>query len=568
LGFSRANIANQYKLLPPPEVLNNKMKLFFQSLLVFSFLMASPVTMAGSADNYRPWSVLLITVDNLRPDRMSLYGYERNTTPYLNEFADESVVYENAFSTSAWTAPGMVSIFTGYYPPVHAQHGRFSFYDEQMTAAFRTLAAQGYEILGQAHRGPSHQGFGFQKSLGQWPKKHLEDFIEQRIDNKAPFFAWAHIKDVHLPYAPSEKNATRFGASSHNSKAIEAVKKHRMILRHPERVDIDFTHAGKIEFDQEDIQTVQALYDGEVADVDERLRLNLERMRTTGLLDHTIVIISADHGEELFDHGWLGHASTGYDAKLYDELIRVPLIIRLPDQSLTGRYDALVQGVDLMPTLFDILGVSTAAMRPQMQGHSLLPVMQGKTKKVRDYVFNQTTLKGWTTPKDEMPKRIVSVRSASKKLIQIPSGEGVRTEGYDLLQDPDELADIYAASSEQFVELEKALQNWVIDNRSRAAELVEGAAQKRIEKIAGAVLGDGGVGEAVTNWTSIQTMEATWGLEPDIFYQHEPYSTSWRQIQREAAYMIGRAMDCNSKGGVLRSKNSTQPRDTESWYCE
>ncbi len=92
-------------------------------------------------------------------------------------------------------------------------------------------------------------------------------------------------------------------------------------------------------------------------------------MRNTGLLDHTIVIISADHGEELFDHGWLGHASTGYDAKLYDELIRIPLIIRLPDQSLTGLYSALVQGVDLMPTIFDILGVSAAGMRPQMQGH-------------------------------------------------------------------------------------------------------------------------------------------------------------------------------------------------------
>ena len=544
------------------------MKLLFRCLFLISCLMACTVTIAGSGENNRPWNVLLITVDNLRPDRMSLYGHERDTTPYLDKFADESAVFDNAFSTSAWTAPGMVSIFTGYYPPVHAQHGRFSFYDTEMTAAFRTLAAQGYEILGQAIRGPSHEGFGFQKRLAQRPKSDLEGFIEQRIGNKTPFFAWAHITDVHLPYAPSEKNALRFGATNHNSAAIEAVKKYRMILRHPERVDIDFTHAGKVEFSQQDIPVVQALYDAEVADVDERLRLNLEEMRRTGLLDHTIVIISADHGEELFDHGWLGHASTGYDAKLYDELIRVPLIIRLPDQSLTGRYDALVQGVDLMPTLFDILGVSTAAMRPKMQGHSLLPVMRGKTKKVRDYVFNQTTMKGWTTPKDEMPKRIVSVRSASKKLIQIPSGEGVRTEGYDLLQDPDELADIYAASSEQFVELEKALQNWVIDNRSRAAVLVEGAAKQRIEKIAGAVLGDGGVGEAVTNWTSIQTMEATWGLEPDIFYQHEPYTTSWRQIQREAAYMVGRAMDCNSKGGVLRSKNSTLPRDTESWYCE
>jgi len=499
---------------------------------------------------------------------MSLYGHDRYTTPYLNNFADESAVFDNAFSTSAWTAPGMVSIFTGYYPPVHAQHGRFSFYDEDMTAAFRTLAAQGYEILGQSIRGPSHGGFGFQKSLGRWPKRNLEDFIEQRIGNKTPFFAWAHIKDVHLPYAPSEKNSRRFGATSHNSKAIEAVKKHRMILRHPERVDIDFTHAGKIEFTQEDIPIVRALYDAEVADVDERLRLNLEEMRTTGLLDHTIVIISADHGEELFDHGWLGHASTGYDAKLYDELIRVPLIIRLPDQSLTGRYNALVQGVDFMPTIFDILGVSAAEMRPQMQGHSLLPIMEGKTKKVRDYVFSQTTMKGWTTPKEEMPKRVVSVRSSGKKLIQIPDGDRTRIEAYDLLQDPDELADVYSTRSDEFVELENALQDWMTDNRSRAAELVEAAAEKRTDRIAAAVLADGGLDEAVKNWTSIQTMEATWGLEPDRFYQHEPYATSWQHIQRKAAYMIGQAMDCKSKDGVLRSKNSQQLRDTESWHCD
>jgi arylsulfatase A-like enzyme len=568
LDFSLEDIIKKFRLSLSVEVFNNKMKQFLQLLFLVTCLVACPGLMASSSQNDRPWSVLLITVDNLRPDRMSLYGYERDTTPYLSKFAAESAVFDSAFSTSAWTAPGMVSIFTGYYPPVHAQHGRFSFYDEKMTAAFRILAEQGYEIFGQGINGPSHQGFGFQKHLGPRSKRQLEDFIEQRIENKTPFFAWAHIKDVHLPYAPSEKNANRFGATSHNSKAIEAVKKHRIILRHPERVEIEFNHAGKVEFSEEDIPIVQALYDGEVADVDERLRLNLERMRETGLLDHTIVIISADHGEELFDHGWLGHASTGYDAKLYDPLIRIPLIIRLPDQSLTGRYSTLVQGVDFMPTIFDILDVSAAGMRPQMQGHSFLPILKGKKEKIRDYAFNQTSLKGWTTPKDEMTQRIVSVRSTSKKLIQIPNGEGVRIEAYDLLQDPDELTDIYSTRAEEFEDLEKALQDWIIDNRSRAAELVQGAAEKRIENIANAVLGDGGMGEAVSNWSSIQTMEATWGLEPDTFYLHEPYATSWQQIQRTAAHMVGRAMICKSKGGVLRLKNSKQSQDIESWQCE
>jgi len=542
------------------------MKLYFQIFFVIIYLMTSPISMASASENDSHWSVLLISVDNLRPDHMSLYGYERDTTPYLKNFSEESAVFDHAFSTSAWTAPGMVSIFTGYYPPVHAQHGRFSYYDEKMTAALRILAAQGYEILGYSVSGPSHQGFGFQKRMGKSPKR-LESFIEERIDDKTPFFAWAHIKGVHLPYSPSAKNAKRFGATKRNSKAIEAVKKYRMILRHPEQVDIKLEHAGKVEFSKEDIPVVQALYDGEVADVDERLRLNIERMRETGLLGRTIVIITADHGEELFDHGWLGHASTGYDAKLYDELIHIPLIIRVPDQSLTGRYSALVQGVDFMPTVFDILGISSANMEPRMQGHSFLPIIKGGKEKIRDFVFNQTTLKGWTTPKEEMTTRVVSVRSRTKKLIWIPTTEGVRIEGFDLLRDPNELNNIYLEKTDEFRALEQALEKWMLDNRFRAASLVLGGAYQRIKNIAAEVLSDNGLYAAVENWYAIQIMEDTWGLEPDRFYDHEPYATSWQQIQRVAAQMIGKAMTCRSNSGKLVSENPERPEDVESWRC-
>lgn len=512
---------------------------------------------------------MLITVDNLRPDHMSLYGYEKDTTPYLKKFAEESVVFNNAFSTSAWTAPGMVSIFTGYYPPVHAQHGRFSFYDEEMTAPFRILAEQGYEILGEAIDGASHQGFGFQERLGIWWKKEplLESFIEDRIGNKAPFFAWAHLTDVHLPYTTSAENAKRFGASDRTNKAIEAVGKYRVILRHPEQVDVKLNHPGKVEFDEKDIPIVHALYDGEVADVDERLRKNLERMRETGLLDRTIVIIAADHGEELFDHGWVGHASTSYDGKLYDELIRIPMIIHLPDKSLTGKFSAMVQSVDVMPTVFDLLGIDSTKMDPQMQGQSFLPIMKGEKDKIRDYAFNQTTFKGWTTPIEEMTTRITSVRSKDKKLIWIPTKEGVRVEAYDLKQDPDELTNIYPTRAEEFQALEKARDEWIADNQSRSANLVISAAEKRLENIANAILGKGGVTEAIENWTAIQTMEETWGLEPNSFFQNEPHKKSWQKIQHDAERMVGEAMLCQSQSSVVRTKNPKQPQNVESWHC-
>jgi arylsulfatase A-like enzyme len=546
------------------------MKSLLQNSLTIAFLLASSMTAVYSDQTKPPWSVMLITVDNLRPDHMSLYGYEKDTTPYLNKFAKESIIFNNAFSTSAWTAPGMVSIFTGYYPPVHAQHGRFSFYDEEMTSAFRTLADQGYEILGEAIDGASHGGFGFQERLGIWWKKEplLESFIEDRMGNEAPFFAWAHLTDVHLPYTTSEENAKRFGASDRTNKAIDAVGKYRVILRNPEEVDVKLNHPGKVEFSEKDIPIVRALYDGEVADVDERLRKSLERMRETGLLDHTIVIIAADHGEELFDHGWLGHASTGYDGKLYDELIRIPMIIHLPDQSLTGQFSAMVQGVDVMPTVFDLLGIDSKNMQPQMQGQSFLPIVKGEKDKIRDYVFNQTTFKGWTTPKEEMTSRIVSVRSVDKKLIWIPTKEGTRVEAYDLQQDPGELTNIYPARKKEFQALEKARDEWTADNQSRSATLVQSAAEKRIENIAKAVLGDTGVTGAIENWTAIQTMEETWRLEPNNFFQLESNTTHWQKIKHEAERMVGEAMICQSKGKVVRTKNSTQPRDVDSWYCD
>jgi arylsulfatase A-like enzyme len=534
--------------------------------ILAGFLAAVLVSTAAAALDEDKLSVLLITVDNLRPDRMSVYGHFRDTTPYLKQFARESLVFDNAFSTSAWTAPGMVSIFTGYYPPVHAQHGRFSYYDDDMASALKVLADSGYEILGQAIRGPSHQGFGFQKILGKKPDR-LQDFIEARVDDPTPFFAWAHLKDVHLPYDPSPASAALFDADRRSNAALEAVRKHRVILRHPERVDVEFDHAGKVEFDNEDIPVVRALYDGEVVDVDARLERYLERMRETGLLERSIVILSADHGEELFDHGWLGHASTGYDAKLYDELIRIPLIIRLPNAALQGRFDAMVQGVDYMPTIFDLLGVDATRVEPAMQGRSLLPLVEGKVGSIREHVFTQTSLKGWTTPRDEMTSRIVSVRSEKRKLIRIPDVNGIRVEAYDLENDPGERNNIYQRRAQEFQSLERALDDWVNDNRAAAASLVMDGAGQRIEKIARLLLQDADLDAAVSSWKAIQTMEQTWGLEPDVFYRFEPYSTSWRKLQQTAARMIGLAMTCRADGGLLQTAKPAQPLALDEWSC-
>ncbi len=160
-------------------------------LTVLSFVHGNAIAAGTETDN-KIWSVLLITVDCMRPDHMSLYGYGRETTPQLAKFAEESMVFENAFATSGWTSPGVISLLTGYYPPVHGQNGRYSFYDKALTSPLRVLAAEGYDILGQNKSGPTIKGLGIQRGIRPNPllaRPELENFIELRSAHDAPFFA-------------------------------------------------------------------------------------------------------------------------------------------------------------------------------------------------------------------------------------------------------------------------------------------------------------------------------------------------------------------------------------------
>lgn len=510
------------------------------------------------------WSVLLLTLDCLRPDHMSLYGYARETTPQLDKFARESLVFENAFSTSAWTVPGIVSLVTGYYPPVHGQNGRFGFYDKEMPSPLRLLAEQGYDVLGSDIKGPGHEDLGYQGKPayeGPW----LEQFVKMRASNPKPFFVWIHLNSVHLPYAPSEKNASRWMDTSRESVGVAAVREHRMILRQ-EQAGLEYKHASNVAFVAEDAPTIRALYDGEVADLDESLGKALQGMRENGLLDRTIVVITADHGEELLDHGWVGHASTSYDGKLYDELIRIPLIIRLPDQSRVGRFGALVQGVDLMPTLLQLLGVDASRITPPMQGQSLMRLLLGERPSVRTHVFTQTTLKGWTTPKEELQARVVSVRTKEQKLISFPQGESRRIEAYDLKVDPGEKKNLYPARARKFADLLTALAAWSDENRAAAARLVQGAAERRRTSLERA-LQEGDLVAAVREWEAVEVMHQTWGFEPDPFYAREPYAAPWRNLRRLIASEITSAIDCQARDKAFRFVPATPTEPSASVAC-
>ena len=549
-----------------------------KSLYYLVFLALLPIMLgkafaAGTEIEQKRWNVLLVTVDCMRPDHMSVYGYERETTPQLAKFAEESLVFENAFATSGWTSPGVVSLLTGYYPPVHGQNGRHSYYDKELTAPLRILSEEGYEIWGENNSGPNYKDIGFQKSLRNIRvkgKPKLETFIEIMHSRKlrgdgVPFFAWAHLTETHLPYNPSNTNTVRWGGAVPSSPGIEAVKNYQMIFRQQD-VDVKYRHAGRVEFTDQDIPAIRSLYDGEMADVDERLGHLFQRLKQTGLLDRTVVVITADHGEELLEHGWIGHASTSYDGKLYDEIIRIPLIIRLPDQSITGRFDDLIQGVDVMPTVFELIGVSIDRVDPPMQGLSFLPAVRGERDFSRKFVFSQTTLKGWTTPIEEMRRRVLSVRTKTRKLIWVPTRNGYRVEGYHLGEDPQELNDIYESRKSEFADLQRARHEWSQENRQVAASLVQAAAERRVANLVEA-LRHADLLEAVRNWESIAMLNRTWGMEVDPFFDHEPYRSSWRRTKNIASKLIATALECNAEGGEIREIDNAGVQDAGNWKC-
>lgn len=517
------------------------------------FLAAAALLAPAHAEEPQPpLNILLLTIDCLRPDHMSVYGYARSTTPQLEAFAREAWVFENAFATSAWTSPGIVSMLTGYYPPVHGQNGRHSVYDDELASPLRVLAERGYEVLGRSGRGPTYGGLGVETELGG---VDFEAFVRERAAraDARPFFAWLHSKEPHLPYRPSPRNAGRFLADPPSTPGIDAVREHHLVLR-PPIPNVRFTHPGEIRFAPGDAQAIRALYDETVRDADDHLGRAFAALRETGLLERTIVIVSADHGEELLEHGWVGHASTGYDGKLSDELVRIPLLVRLPRGFLgaaptAGRNAALVQGIDLMPTLFEWLGIPSETLVPAMQGKSLAPLLDGRAARVREHVFLQTTRKGWTTPKREMQRRVVAVRSLDRKLVWWPAeaDRPARIEGFDLAADPGETLDLFAEEPELFRDLQAARRAWDDENRRHAAALVLPGARIH-ERAQWEALAKGDLLSALQHWRRITLLNRTWGYAQAPFYKEGPAREPWASLRLRSGTAQAAAITCDAQG--------------------
>ena len=415
-------------------------------------------------------NILLFTVDACRPDHFGCYGYSRNTTPNIDKLARDGVLFTHAFSPSAWTTPGMISIFTSMYPPTHGVDAKGRTLRDDVLALPEVLKINGYAVPVLPKfvdiSNYWHLGFDvvdkerFSGEEGEDLLKLLEAYKDQR------FFIWYHYHGLHLPYNPQNPydkifQEDIFSGISADTETVSVVKNKSVIKN------------NSINFDNTDRKIIVALYDGQVRQLDDFMGQLTESMKKWGILDNTIIIVTSDHGEELFEHGFIGHASTSLNAKLYDEIIHIPLIIWWPKKVKHRVLDEFVKQIDIMPTILDMLGLP---LPEGLQGYSLVSSIQGKPAHNLRPVFCETILGGYQSTKEMEEIRLRCVRTKEWKLIytntptrNVSSGalDDGKYELYNLSNDPKEERNIFENHPEVAIELKKKLFQWIETTTSK-----------------------------------------------------------------------------------------------------
>lgn len=345
----------------------------------------------------RSVNVLLITADSLRADAIDYTP--KGSTPALAALAASGARFTRAFTVTPWTAPSLVSIFTGLYPPTHGVANRDDTTPRTLPTLPRLLAARGYSLA----------NFGFftavsyYRNLGLPPQavagaeiNGTDALVSWLGSPREPFFAWIHSVEPHLPYG-----ASGYEAAEARVKGSSGLEKAQVSATVP-------INAG-LSFGPGDREIVRRLYAEDVTRMDESIGRILAALERQGLSGRTLVVFTADHGEELLDHGWVGHASTSGEAKLTDEVLHIPLVLRGPGVPSGKSIDALAQNVDVTPTILELAG---AARPASMQGVSLAPDFSGKGSP-RKRLFFDTSPGGHLTPESRRGERLQGVSDGS-----------------------------------------------------------------------------------------------------------------------------------------------------------
>ena len=442
-------------------------------------------------------NIVLIMLDTARVDRFSCYGYSRSTTTYIDQIAHEGLLYERAFSPEVWTLPVVSSVLTGLPPGVHGVVQPSHRLDPHQRTMAELLSKQGYDTLGissgawvTASRGHAH-GFnefwetyrlirsntssrlanlinrfyakyiyqrydkgarGINRAVAKW----LRSRQERRVDR--PFFLFIQYLEPHYPYRPPRSHEGLYMPDR------QTLTKAKRIAHNP--LDV---LAGKIILDDQDLKLLNNLYDAEITYLDMRIGELYETLQKAGVLETTALILFADHGENIGDHGLLDHHFC-----LYDSLIHIPLIIRYPPLFPAGeKLPDIVQTQDLFGTVLKIAGLSGV---PGIDDARSLLVEDIRANP-REYAVSEASdafvdvieRRGALRDLAGYRRQLRAIRTRRYKYIE---GSDDSRELYDIVDDPQETRNLVLERPDLSHELCERLQQEFESQKRKASEAV------------------------------------------------------------------------------------------------
>jgi arylsulfatase A-like enzyme len=411
-----------------------------------------------------PRNLLLVTIDTLRADHLSSYGYPRATSPAIDRLAEQGVVFTQAIAHNPTTWPSLTSLHTSMHPHRHGVWTNGAEIAPGIETLAEVLADQGWDTaasLANMVNAP-HRGF---EGRFFWSGEDRDEHATEaaiawlRDGAREPFFLWLHLFGPHAPYDPEPAFF----------RAFDTGYRGELDARHE---TLDRIYREQRELTAAELAHIVALYDGDVAEADARVGAVLDALDGLGLGRRTLVVFSSDHGEQLYDkHRYFLHAQSAYDATL-----RLPLILRLPGELPAGqRADALVRGIDVAPTILDLLNVTQPVA---FEGRSLLPLIRGEATVEPVPVIST------------LGRNIHSIRTPRWHYLYNPHlGFSYRSypiepeELYDVVRDPKETRNLVGERPDVAAALRERLESWIESHEPAPAPQISDEAREELRAL-------------------------------------------------------------------------------------
>lgn len=436
-------------------------------------------------------NVLLIVLDAVRADHLSCYGYSRKTTPYIDRFAQNSVMFKEAIAPSCWTLPCLASLFTGLFASEHGVlHPDHEIRSDCVTLAevlrkhdYKTIGItnndyvmlnesfkRGFEIFlkpnSQSLRQNSNfwnrfiskarRGLLLTDSGARLTNKYVKQLIKKQLGKSQPFFLYLHYMETHTPYSFTFNDNYPFLGKLG---ILGTIKANIRLRKKFSKLLVKY-YSGKMQFSQQEFHNLAVLYDNAILYLDKMMSQLFNFLDDKDLLADSLIIILGDHGENLGDNNHVTHIFS-----LQDSLLHVPLIIRLPTNSQKGHeITTQTQLTDVYPTVLDFLDIQDNYLQ-NLNSQSLLNLTEERSERLAFAEFSPwarllQNLKKEGMKDTEIAKLRVNlqmIRTSDSKLITSSNGQNML---YNLNSDPHEKRDIAGKDPKRVSELMERLNEF------------------------------------------------------------------------------------------------------------